>query len=590
MTLESPNQYPAFLRDYGSLLSHFNSQFAELNSYERGDKFVRFVQRLVPHSGVGERFEALQLRQASHDQGIDLECESKDNTELLFVQSKFTVKGVDEIDGIISKFRDYRHSLWQIFEEDAKPKQVNWLEAEAPPKTVRFMIVTASDIGAILAKYEKSRRPSLSFYEELQAEKSLYVIDGPDLIPLLRKTYRKLHILPSNLSITFAKPYIDMGDVYVGVISGVELNSLYEKFGDSLFIENIREFLGSVKDRSSLTDVNREMLETLEKSPERFLAKNNGITFRASEINPVDSHTITLIEASIVNGLQTTMSVVQSPNAKSHILVKVVGAKHSWEIAKAANFQNKIDRIDLDLAEYIRPRDIRTAASKSAVRFNYLTEETDSVFAVLEVIYQDQISYQEIRSLFIGLFSRNPNNTIDPDYGQLKIDLIEQLYNSDPHGEKTFNDLFKIQKLAQQAAKKAQEVFRGKEYAQIFQRFWEPSKARYRSYLTILAMCGCVRENIYLKGQKGNFIEVSNFLDNVVSIVDNHPEIFIRYYRHGFKAVSNRVMNDGKHRAITLQRMAQSMHRAPFDSLYTQLCINADDDDILQDLVPGIVR
>lgn len=587
---EQQDQYPTFLRDYGGLLSHFNSQFADLNSYERGDKFVQFVQRLIPHSSVGERFEVPKLRQVSHDKGVDLECESKDKTEQLFVQSKYTIKGVDDIDGIISKFRDYKHSFVEISEEDEKPKQLNLLEINHPPKTIRFMIVTASDIREILAKYEKSKRPSLAFYKELMTEKSLYVINGPDLIPLLKKTYRKLHILPSDFSIKFAQPYIQMRDVYIGVISGIELNTLYENFGDSLFIENIREFLGSVKDRSSLTDVNREMLETLENNPERFLAKNNGITFRASEINTDDSNTIRLTEASIVNGLQTTMSVVQAPSEKSHVLVKVVSAKHSWEIAKAANFQNKIDRIDLDLAEYIRPRDIRTAASKAGIRFNYLAEEMDSVFAVLEVIYQDQVSYQEIRSLFIGLFSRNPNNTIDPDYGQLKIDLIEQLYEADPQGEKTFNALFKIQKLAQQAARKAQEIFSGKEYAQTFQRFWDPSKARYRSYLTILAMCGCVRENIYLSKQNSSFIKVSKFLDDVGYMVDNHPEVFVRYYRHGFKSVSNRVMNDGKQRAVTLQRMAQAMHRAPFESLFTQLCINADDDDILRGLITEISK
>ena len=65
---------------------------------------------------------------------------------------------------------------------------------------------------------------------------------------------------------------------------------LYDQFGDALFLENIREFLGVLGQKNSLTDVNREILETLEEDPVNFLAKNNGITFRASQVNQANGH------------------------------------------------------------------------------------------------------------------------------------------------------------------------------------------------------------------------------------------------------------------------------------------------------------
>ena len=450
-------------------------------------------------------------------------------------------------------------------------------------KRLSFMIVTSSDLHGIIPRYEKSGRPSLPFYNDLQRNGLFHVIDGPSLIPILQKAYRKLHILPSNFTLAFEQNFIHMGDVYIGVLDGNQLRKLYEQFGDALFLENIREFLGSVGNRDSLTDVNREMLETLEKEPQRFLAKNNGITFRAGSVSEIDSRTICLKEASIVNGCQTTMSIMQHPGDNCYVLVKVVGSEHSWEIAKAANFQNKIDRIDLDLAEYIRPRDIRAAASRAGIGFKYQMEFDDSAFAILEVIYQNQISYQEIRSLFIGLFSRNPNNTIDPDYSQLRIDIIERLYAADPKGEKTFNILFKVQALIHEAAQKTQATFRGKEYASAFQRFWKDAKPNYRAFLAILTICGCLRQNIYDKNYGLDYSKMMAFIKSLEKMVNEHSETFVRYYRLAFRTVASQIIKDETDRAITLKKLYQQMHRAKFSQLYLQICINADDDDYLRD-------
>jgi hypothetical protein len=584
--------YPPFLQNYGSLLSHFNGHFSDLNSGERGERFVQFAKRLIPHTAIGERFEVPHIRQRSHDQGVDLEAESKDKKEILSVQSKYTIKDIDELDRIFSKFATYHQAhLAKATNDQAKPVQQGLFDAQEADednqaKMMHFMIITTGDLVGLLPKYEHSRRPSVTFYNTIKQEKRFHIADGPRLVPILQKTYRKLHIIPSDFEVTFAKGYIHHDDVYVGIVSCADLAALYDLFGDALFIENIREFLGSIDDRASLTDVNKDILATLEAEPEKFLAKNNGITFRAGTVREIDDGHLRLIDASIVNGLQTTMSIVQQPTDKGFVLVKIVGTGQYWEIAKAANFQNKVDRIDLDLAEFIRPRRIRTAATKVGVQFQYRDEEFGNIFAVLDTIYEDRISYQEIRSLFIGIFSRNPNNTIDPDYNQLRTDIIEKMYEEDGRSDKIFSILFSVQKLIQTGAAEAQRVFKGKDYADVFHRFWEEAKPSYRAFLAILAMCGCVRQNIYDGG--GNFTlgQMLPFLGAVENIVESQPEVFIRYFRHSFKSVAMQIIGKGSDRDITLQNLNRSMHRAKFSPLYTTVCINADDDDYLANLKP----
>jgi hypothetical protein len=104
--------FPSFLQDYGKLLSHFQGEFEPLNSKQKGDYFVNFVQRLIPHSEIGEQFERPQKGKATHDEGIDLYCESKDGNEFLYAQSKYSIPGVDEIDLIISKFESFYKKMY----------------------------------------------------------------------------------------------------------------------------------------------------------------------------------------------------------------------------------------------------------------------------------------------------------------------------------------------------------------------------------------------------------------------------------------------------------------------------------------------
>ena len=106
----------------------------------------------------------------------------------------------------------------------------------------------------------------------------------------------------------------------------------------------------------------------------------------------------------------------------------------------------------------------------------------DSAFAVLDAIYQDRVTYEEVRSLFIGLFSRTPNNAIATNYTEIRTDIIEQFYKEDPNGENTFDVLFRIHRVTEEAAQKIQELSRD-ESEDLFQRFWKDDTPNYRAFL-----------------------------------------------------------------------------------------------------------
>lgn len=170
--------------------------------------------------------------------------------------------------------------------------------------------------------------------------------------------------------------------------------------------------------------VNRQIAETISKNPTKFLERNNGITFKATNVVPVDADTLKLGGGSIVNGCQTTMSLVhaRTPLDDCYVLVKVVQSEKAWGIAKSANHQNSIKQIEIELAQYIRPQVIRLISVQSGINF---TGQVDvSAVELVGRFSKTQVRYDEIKHLFIGLFSRTPANISKVDYNMLRPDDV----------------------------------------------------------------------------------------------------------------------------------------------------------------------
>lgn len=142
--------------------------------------------------------------------------------------------------------------------------------------------------------------------------------------------------------------------VLLAIVPGPVLAALYDEFGTRLLELNVRSFL------QTKGAVNRGIRETLLRTPERFLAYNNGISATASRVElSEDGTSITrLHDLQIVNGGQTTASVhsaVKRDGADvSSVLVQakvtVVSPAKLEEIvpaiSKYSNTQNKVTTAD----------------------------------------------------------------------------------------------------------------------------------------------------------------------------------------------------------------------------------------------------
>ncbi|MGY1771948.1 AIPR family protein [Blastococcus sp. SYSU D00813] len=141
------------------------------------------------------------------------------------------------------------------------------------------------------------------------------------------------------------------------IVPGPVLASLYDEFGTRLLELNVRSFL------QTKGAVNKGIRESILKTPERFLAYNNGISATASrvEFSEDGKSIIRLHDLQIVNGGQTTASV--------HSAVKRDGADVSSVFVQAkvtVVSPEKLDEIVPQISKYSNTQNKVTTADFSA--------------------------------------------------------------------------------------------------------------------------------------------------------------------------------------------------------------------------------
>ncbi len=395
-------------------------------------------------------------------------------------------------------------------------------------------------------------------------------------------TYSKSHLIPANITLKSPQGWITSSNVYIGAIHGKALTELYNTHGDALFFENIRDFLGVTSGRvvTTRSTVNQEIIETIRKDPERMLCRNNGITLRAIAATPDGQENLILSKAAIVNGCQTTMCLVHcSPVAETCLVpVKIVITEDAWDIAKAANYQNPVARVDLDLARYLRPQLVRQVAS--TLGYAIETTSDSNASAILNSIYQNKIDYDELRLLYLGLFSRKPNNVFEANYTELRGDILQALYNQQKSEEQIFSVILMLLKESRAALAECQAKFSGPEYAHLFKRFYKEDKPGYRSFLAVVATCATLRDDISLRSPSSceETKRMRQFLGKCREIIENKPESYRKAYRHAFAAVADSLLDVelSKSESEIQQIMFQRVSNMSFESLYKRVLIRID--------------
>lgn len=577
-----PIAQPEYLTSLDKLQQHFRAEFEGLSTVEKGDKFAHFVQRLIPQTDIGSNFdEPVLSEKRSNDGGVDLRSNSRFDQSVLYIQSKLYVDRSESVDSVISKFEAYSSTTFEGNETTEIQQELLFSAAEQAP---HFLLITLSQLTGIIEKYEKTPFSSKDFYNKLISEGRIHFIDGLQILETLRTAYKKISYLPTQIVLNLETQPINIDGVYIGIISSEELKSLHSKFGDALFFENVRDFLGNPRsqEKSGRTTPNSEIIKTLTLNPDKMLSRNNGIVFGAQEVNLGESQSqLVLTNGSLVNGCQTTMCIVEFAQQRCSVLVKVVQTVDAWDITKSANYQTSVPDIDLELARYLRPQLVKRAALNLSTQLDNVRR---SAFQIIDEIYERKVTYDETRLLYIGLFSRNPNNVFGANYTELIQNLIANLYKDPGHEEDIFDTLFMLQAESRKALDNANKVFSDPSYSSMFGRLYKEESLVYRCFLAIVALCGVVNVNIADHNSDITLetSRVRSFLEKSREVLKSKAEIYARFYLLAVKLWMQGVMNDDDDAEVR-QNMFLRSKGLNFTSLFKKIRMEADLDSFNKD-------
>jgi hypothetical protein len=146
---------------------------------------------------------------------------------------------------------------------------------------------------------------------------------------------------------------------YLCVLPATGLANLYRRESSRLLEKNVRSFL------NFKVEANKEMRDTIRKSPEKFIAYNNGLTITGSSGDIVNRggkyYVKSITDFQIVNGGQTTAGIYFSYKdgldiSKINLMAKINIAKDVTfdelnelisKISQYSNTQTKVSKVDL---------------------------------------------------------------------------------------------------------------------------------------------------------------------------------------------------------------------------------------------------
>ena len=173
---------------------------------------------------------------------------------------------------------------------------------------------------------------------------NLYPIDSCALLSYVRKRRQRTRQLTWN-----SQP-IPIGKGYLGIVKLQDFFNFLKDEGGSL---DELIFESNVRGNQGKTSVNRQMRTALDDGgPPDFWQLNNGVTITCANISPIDAFSLSLEDAQIVNGLQTSRQIFghflehkPTANETRTVIVKLIPVADDTlrdKIIRATNNQNPI--------------------------------------------------------------------------------------------------------------------------------------------------------------------------------------------------------------------------------------------------------
>jgi hypothetical protein len=561
------NEIPDMLMSYAAFQQWIEGRLSGLSGHDKGDPWQLFSKELLPLTDYGKSFYKFRDNpRKTRDHGWDIQGMGVDENAhtTLYVQSKFKMPSQNDLDSVISNFTPLA---------GVPEGQLPLGGMIVDRQDIFFAITTISDLQtSIVPNYLRSGKPSVMYFKQWLLEKRIEIIDGPVIWKLFRDWFVKSFGSTQAQTLNFVGSYAKFENVYLGVIAASEVRRIYHETGNAIFFENVRDFTGQ-------TDVNEKIAETIQKEPYNFLALNNGIVFSASDVQELDTSTLQLDRASIVNGCQTTTTIVQtnpSNQQEFYLQVKIVKIDEeptSWKVTHAANYQNEINRIDLDLARFIRPQVVKKQSWWAGIPLN----DSNDVWNIIEVFNRQKVTWQNVRIMFIGLFSRDPGNMFDVNFAAVNGDLLSAFLENERLKQQLFDVVFALHEASERGARQASEwLDSDSEMREIFARLLGDTRAPYMQYLTILATCALVDINIAERQEPTSkeFERMKNLIQQFQMTLETEINELDYAYFVALEKVANDVLvtvDSGDKVAISKKMHSRITKRDKFTNLFLQV-------------------
>lgn len=322
-------------------------EFAERGGISRSRAFAAWFAINFFYQDEDEALEAAAA-DGGNDQGIDLAFADENTEEIVVIQAhcpeNFTKKTPkSKWDALISSIPFVKEPV--RLKKAGRPdlaEALGSLKESYPDYPISAGLIT---LGLKSQEIEESVKAHQEDTKNLDV--NYFYFSQEEIISRYRTLVSTERGIPEDV-LNFSGGYIedqgDYGRAWVGSVNAQELQRLYKNHSNDLFAGNIRLFLGARKG-----GINEQIIKTAKETPGSFWALNNGITFVADTVLPVTdnkgANSLKLTRFSIVNGCQTTSSLVQAKaSAKAKVLARVIASKASIrnDIVRYNNSQNAV--------------------------------------------------------------------------------------------------------------------------------------------------------------------------------------------------------------------------------------------------------
>lgn len=324
------------------------------------------------------------------DNGIDAIYFDKKNKLLWLVQSKWIKSGNGEPEASeVVKFATGVKNLIEFqldrFNSKVQAKEAEIVEALGDPMVKLQIVLTFTGKDGLS---QHSQRIIDDLLKELNDPSELAIFNRftlkqahKSLIGFLDGQPIKADLILSNWG-KVDEPYFAI----YGTISGSDIANIWSEHRGKLFSENIRDFIG-------FSEVNEDIVDTIENNPENFYYFNNGITALCQSINkkPLggsarNTGVFVAQDFKIVNGAQSVGSLGKAferfPDKvnETKIFIKIISLEGCSEefgldVTKKTNTQNRIDKRDFVSLDPEQER-IKTELALEGIQYHFKRSES----------------------------------------------------------------------------------------------------------------------------------------------------------------------------------------------------------------------